>query len=224
MENPRGWIVILCMLGLLAFLFYEGIRAPYRNAAFILIPFFLILYVLLQVWGAVYFGGAVNKGRMFLTKSGLAGTIEKGPIKAIGDNVTYRVMFHRQYVPKERRSDFGRSFPNILSGVDTVEITEPSSFFELVPEEDCEAPEGAIMFHGRIDKRPLKYSESALIQRRFEQLSYLNTELITLFEELEPELANVSQVKVAEFGEVLQKAKDLVGQTIIREPIKKEEE
>lgn len=167
-EGPRfGILGVAAFIGILIYLGLQQLHVAFSFAAIYAITVFISTSVLYVLWGSFSpeFSG-IFKGPMFISHGGCVGTVVGKPIPATGGKITYYVSISKAYIPRfMRKSMTWRGITDLLSGTQIVPVTDYESKFLTLNPIESEAPEGVIMYTGRIDGKTITGRDSFIIKR-----------------------------------------------------------
>lgn len=132
-------------------IFYDYIQTPQPRIAPVLNFFFMGMFVFLFTFGD-YLGIVGFKKKNFITDGGLIGTY-KHHVVHDSDMITVYFTAYTRYAISSGFEDFSEKnvierIKSMLTPTRTMYITDKSGMFEFVDGMNCDAPEGAVKYHG----------------------------------------------------------------------------
>lgn len=150
-EYSFGIFWMFLWVGIITWIAYDGLKTPYKEPIVFLIICIVLAWNFYMIWGQTPSLG-LYKGKMFTSDSCVAGTVVSKRMNKPGGKIGYKIALHNPYVPESLKSSrWKRAFTELVSATQTIEVVGYPNQFEELPANECEAPEGGIRYHGRID-------------------------------------------------------------------------
>lgn len=216
------------ILMFIAFLFFFGtlIINIFQNQAMafaaIAIPLATWILVFTPDWGDFL---PLPRKALVITTSGLVGTLVGRPVQEYGAYETRMVAFNSRFVPaevKEERVHGWHWFTDMIAGTVTVPLTGiVGVHWQQIMDDDCENPDGAIKFLGRLDGGDISDPKTVNELVQLERLASQNSYLVTEFKILKETLANITNIKsldIESMSSLLQRVADKVKNVKIISP------
>ena len=164
-------VLILLFFFSLGFWIYHEVKTEYFNPIVIAIPILLLTIIFATQYGEYL--GTFYKVKNFITRSGCIGAIVRNPAYQHGNQVTYTVSVYNRYVPKNYKYSIMGTIGSFLSCTTIMHITADRHKFHDIRGDNCEAPEGAVFFEGRLDGAEIEDSLSIYRSKISEQSQLL---------------------------------------------------
>lgn len=169
-------------------LFYDYIQTPQPRVTPLLVFFFTGMFMFLFTFGD-YLGILGFKKRNFITIKGGIGTY-KYHVDHDSDMVTAYFTAYTRYAHSTGFEDFSEKnvidrLKSMLSPTRLMYITDKRSMFEFVDGSDCDAPEGAVIYHGSMRDNIMGISQKSPIEvwkQKYYDLSKSISEFSTIAE------------------------------------------
>ena len=186
------WLLIL--LGSLGFVIYEAIQTPYFSP----FQFIGVGAILAIIWITRSEWNPVHISKNFITDSGVVGVVWGSPIPEQGGRITYKIGVYKRYVPSGKRTAVSgfSGLMAVLAGwnIEIIKITDSREMFRDIPSNNCEAPEGAVKYLGRLDGGPLD-DEFSLYRLQIRNQSISMAQIRTETDALWQQVGSLAQQK-----------------------------
>lgn len=188
-ETTMGALMALFFIFfIILVLFYDYIQTPQPRVTPLLVFFFTGMFVFLFTFGD-YLGILGFKKRNFITTAGLIG-VYKDHIVHDSDMLTVRFTAYTRYAQAIGAEDFAEKnvierLKSMLSPTRMLPLTDKSGMFEFVDGKHCDAPEGAVIYHGSMRANLLSISQQTPAEKwkaKYYELSKSLSEFSTIAE------------------------------------------
>ncbi len=182
-----GMILLVVLFFTLGYAAYDTFKTEGLRITALMLILFLVCIYFMADYGIF---AMPLKGKGFVTKTGVKGTLVGAPIAVDNDRMKYNVAFGKHYVSKavKQRVD-GVMFwvLDFFRGTVTVPIVDKVTRFRELPPNNSEDPKGCIIYSGSINGVPLENSEEIIIKEMEslrKMVNYQNTIMRTMNREL----------------------------------------